>query len=520
MLFSWLKKNEKQKVQETQYSCGHLSDGSKFYNGIPRSGSAPWFDVQKKRQNSRSIYESSPQARAVLRRLNDIVIDSGLVFKSSPIADIIGITSEQAEKNGEDLSVRFHMFMSSRCFTSNETMNGYQFSRMQFLGQIRDGEYFVKFNRKNKNKNSISDLSLQAIDPNRINSLGIVYTDGNNDYPDKGIYRDEYGKEIGYNITTRKKDGTLVANDIRAESSTGSKMMVHGFTQEYPDQLRGMSIISHELQEFSNLTDFDLSHIMKAIAQSQWVFATESDGEDVAFDPTENFKGGFGAGPIDFGPYDNTVTDSEVSDADTLIYKTIDEAQLRQPGSNVIVNAPPKHKVKMLGNTAPITNYPDFVQSFMSSLSASADIPLEVVLMKFSQNYSASRATLVLAWRVAGIYQAEFASDFLNEVLRAFVELEIASGRIRMPGFSDPVLRAAWLNCKWVGKPMPEIDPFKTMRGIELKTGMGLTDLDREAQEINGSDGKTNRQKLSKQYNELPNAPWSKAAVNKDGENV
>jgi capsid protein len=520
-MFSWFRKKKKQEKIKSQEivnnNFGHLSDGSKYYKGIARSGYSPTFNVRLKRQNSRTTYESSPEARSVIRRLTDTVVDSGLVFKSSPIASLLGISEEQARQWGDVLSTKVHMFMNSKSFTSNEMCNGYQFTRLSCLTQLRDGEYFVKFNRRKKGKNSISELSLQSIDPNRVNSYGIVSTDGNNDIADNGIKRNEYGKEISYNVSLKQKDGTILNIEIPADSSSGSKQMVHGFIQEYPDQYRGLSIISHQLQEFANLLDFNLSHIMKAVAQSQWVFATESDTEEASFDPTEGIGAGFGAPPIDFNGLEVEPSVAEINEADTLIYRSINEGQLRQPGSNLIVNAPPGNKVKMLENTAPVTTYNEFVNSYMSNLAASADIPLEVVLMKFNQNYSASRATLVLAWRVAGIYQAELVSDLLSEIVRAFVELEIANGRITAPGFSDPIMREAWLNGKWVGKPMPEIDPYKTMRSIELKAGMGLTDLDREALETNGSDGSVNRQKLKQQYKELPEAPWKKALTKQGG---
>ena len=129
--------------------------------------------------------------------------------------------------------------------------------------------------------------------------------------------------------------------------------------------------------------------------------------------------------------------------------------------------------------------------------------------MKFGQNYSASRGALILFWGVVGIFREEMATDFLNEVYEAWLSEEIAAGRVNAAGFNDPVLKKAWLNCKWIGSPMPNIDPKRTADADKTYVEMGATNLDRVARNLNGSSGKANRQKLVRQYEELPTAPWN-----------
>ncbi|MCP4748930.1 MAG: hypothetical protein GY874_22780 [Desulfobacteraceae bacterium] len=40
-------------------------------------------------------------------------------------------------------------------------------------------------------------------------------------------------------------------------------------------------------------------------------------------------------------------------------------------------------------------------------------------------------------------------------------------------GWFDPRLRAAWLNCRWIGSPMPNIDPARTMTADKGYVEMG-----------------------------------------------
>jgi capsid protein len=92
---------------------------------------------------------------------------------------------------------------------------------------------------------------------------------------------------------------------------------------------------------------------------------------------------------------------------------------------------------------------------------------------------------------------------------------EIGANRISCPGWSDPRLRAAWVNARWVGVPMPNIDPDKTASADMKYVEMGAQTLERVSRNFNGSSGKTNRAKLKREISELTKVPWSK---NKDDE--
>ena len=142
-------------------------------------------------------------------------------------------------------------------------------------------------------------------------------------------------------------------------------------------------------------------------------------------------------------------------------------------------------------------------------------MPLEVLLMKFNQNYSASRGALLLFWRVANIWRCEMESDYLNPVVEMWLSEEIATGRISAPGWQDPILKAAWLDSRWIGSPMPNIDPSKTAKADQMMTEMGAQTLEQTARKFNGSSSKSNRVKLKREINELSIPPWGKAFVNK-----
>jgi capsid protein len=154
----------------------------------------------------------------------------------------------------------------------------------------------------------------------------------------------------------------------------------------------------------------------------------------------------------------------------------------------------------------------------MYYLSAATGIPLEVVLMRFSNNYSASRGTLILFWRTVMMWRDEWATDDGNPVFEMWLSEEIAAGRIQAPGFSDPRLRAAWLHCTWRGAPIPDIDPSKTAKARREYLSMALTTGEREARDLNGSDFESNKAQIEHEYEAEVPPPWEKPSSGNGGD--
>jgi capsid protein len=263
------------------------------------------------------------------------------------------------------------------------------------------------------------------------------------------------------------------------------------------------------LQEFSDLTTFTISQIKKAISQSSLSMFVKPGPEQAASNIMDGVAHTLGAGPTSADPLNPEAVDAQGSDLPASVsYNLLPEATMVQPGSVGVFNLERAEDLKPFPQTAPGESYPEFVNAFVSYLSASTGMPVEVLLMKFGQNYSASRGALMLFWRVAMIWRAELSSDFLDPVFEEWLTGEIAAGRIQAPGWSDPFLRRAWLNHTWIGQPMPNIDPLRTAKADETYAGLGAQTLDHIARNLNGSDGSTNRAKLTRELTELPDMPW------------
>lgn len=488
------------------YSTGR-GGGSKWPHGLSSSGSSPCFDHTLLRQNARSAYHDTPAAKALVDRFADTVIDCGLRLEAAPKFELLGITPEQAEHWSATVNEQFDNWASDKKSLRDETMTFYQAQRLVEIFQQRDNDYFVRLYYSSR-RDLLNPLQISFLDPNQIRGNAYTSTYGFQQDND-GIVRNEMGRESAYKVWIKQKDGQYKESQIDAFGKRSKRpLMLHGFQPEYAGQGRGYSRLSHLLQEFENLTDFSVSQIKKAIAQSSITMFNKPSRDNAASNPLEAIEHGM-AGPLGAPPTKEEAEQVGLDLDEYVKYVPIPEATFTRPGSVGVFNLQGGEELVPLKHTSPSESYPEFVNSFVSYLSASNSMPIEVLLMKFEQNYSASRGALILFWRIAQIWRAEIAADFLDPVYYAWLAGEIAAGRILCPGWQDPRLRACWLGHNWIGAPMPNIDPAKTAKADKEYAELGAQTLDRIAINHNGSSGKSNRAKLAREFAELPKAPWA-----------
>jgi capsid protein len=493
-----------------RHGYGTTKHGQKFFRGMSSSGAINTIDHSQSRQNARNALYDAPTAKALEQRFVDTVVDVGLKLKPTPMASMLGIDQDRLEEWAEDVGERFHIWALSKKSDLSETNNFYQNQRLYESFQVRDNDIFVRFHYTRK-KDIVNPLQLQFIDPNQIRGIAFTntYTQFGND---DGIVRDSNGKEKLYKIwylDSVEKKYKMV--DVPAKGAkSGRIFMIHGFNPDYAGQGRGYSRFLHALSDFEKISDLKQSHIIKAIMQSSIFMYTKPSADN----PASNVMEGRVATAIDDDYYS---TDSAASDAiednldkNAVNWNHIPEATIDDPGSAYVANLMEGEDLAAFPQTAPADNFDAFVDSFTAYLSASLSMPIEVLLMRFNANYSASRGALILFWRVAQIWRNEMAADYLNPVYESWLSEEIAIGRITAPGWSEPVMKQAWLMCEWMGAPMPNIDPFKEARAKKEWVELGAETLDDVAQGHNSSSGKSNRAKNKRQIEELTEVPWTK----------
>jgi len=478
----------------------YLSDGQKIQNGIVFRGSAPTIDHNMTLRNSRDAFHTSPVARAIVERKTEAIVGDGIRLEPKIRATLLGMTPEQAESKAREIKERFGLWAESRFCSLDETMNLYQRQRLSCIQSIRDGEYFIRFHYLDDGDRPNS-LALSSIDPNQIVGYPYTYT-ADLPWTQDGIIRDERGRETAYQVRVRNSNGEYVTRTIPAYEN-GRRMMIHGFTPEYAGQVRGYSQLHHAIQEFSQATDFTMAQISKAIKQSSIIMANQTEPGST---PMGNLFTLAGAGPLETVVEDATATTStEVGNVPPYVPTDV----YLSPGGIGMFDVKAGNKIDFLKETAPSDTFAGFMEMFISLVAASCSIPYEVVLQRFSSNYTASRGALVQFYRHALILRGEQKSDFLMQVYEAWFAEEIAAGRIAAKGWLNPLMRLAWLSADWVGPLMPDIDPQKSVDAARDAVEANLSNIALESQKYNGSDAAMNRATNERILSGAGRAPWN-----------
>ena len=491
-----------------RYSGSSGSGGAKYAYGISGDGEGYVVDHYRTRQNARTISHESVHAQALINRFADSVVDVGLKLEPTPDAKILGIDKEKLQEWAEDVESRFHLWAMSKKSDRTETNNFYQNQRLYSKFSERDGDIFTRLYYV-ADKDAINPLQIQFIDPDQIR--GDAYTASyNNYYVDDGITRDSRGRETSYKVFMRNSDYSYKYVEVpRVGVRSKRVFMLHGFCPEFAGQQRGISPLAHALQEFQNITDFSLAKIKKAINQSNMTMYVKPSADNPSSNPFEDMlstPAGVKKQVFDTG---SEIVVASENDLPSVEYCALPEANVQTPGSTAVFNLNEGEDLKLLGDSVAVDSYESFVNAFVSHLSASMGMPVEMLLMKFNANYSASRASFIIFWRICQIRQEEMNSDFNNPIYEAWLNEEVAAGRIQCPGFSDPILRRAWLNCNWIGAPMPSIDPLKEAKAQKENLDMSATTIKRVARQLNGSNAKNNISENKKYFEELPITPWN-----------
>jgi lambda family phage portal protein len=492
------------------YGSWSRSAGAKFPGGLSTAFGGITFNNWQLRQQARDVYEDSVQARAMVDRFADTVVDSGLTVEPDPMAQILGITQEQAQIWSEKTRTAFSMWCHQKTQHRAGLFNFYQIQRLLAIYDERDNDTFMRLFYSD-DKSLINPLQFEVLDTNQIRGDAVTSTILVGRFYD-GIERDASGVETVYHIWVQQEAPTYEPVDIPRIGPGGKRNMLHGFVPSYGGQGRGLSGLGNTLQEFEQLTDLSQATVIKAINHASinmYVKPSATAPSSNPFDQLGNL--GQGVSSIQVGaPGSSSAGNAAMVTNPTVTVTPIEEAAFNKPGVNVFSLDMGEDLVPFESKT-PSEAYGAFVDAFCSYLCAARGMPLEVLLMRFNANYSASRAAILLFWRVACMKRDFMDSNFIGPTFEEWLGCEVAAGRIACPGWSDPILRAAWCHHRINGTPMPNIDPSMTAEADQKLIGMGAKTLDDVARETNGSSGKTNRAALVKQFKEMTDAgiaPW------------
>jgi capsid protein len=498
--------------------------GQKYSGGLPQPTPTLILDSAGIRQQVRTLSHNSLQLRALIERDVDTVIAQGLNLSPEPKHKILGLSPEAAKEWIGDVKTRFELWAMSQKSNRSARYNFYQAQRLMRKSLFRDGELFVALSYHN-DPSLLSPLRFEILDPDQIRESGYTWTGGANLNAltnKQGIIRNADGEETAYKVWGTDAAGIPRENIIPRVGRSGRIMMLHAMTGiDYAGQLRGVSPFAVCVQDLEHILDFTIAQVNKAINQSNVAFTVESETDEPAVNPliampSIETRPAFGNGPAvkQYGsdPRPDPGAENVTEESLQPVYTEIPHGNFNKPGSYGVFSLPGKQKLKPFPDTSPSQAFNVFIDAYFAYIAATTGESVETVLMRFNNNYSASRATLILTWRIAEQRRWELDYYILGPAYEMWLSEEIAAGRISAPGWADPRMRAAWTAHRYNGLSMPNIDPERTAKAAKEYLSVGATTLEDTAIEYNDSDAESNRIKLKQELAELREIgamPWS-----------
>jgi len=469
-------------------------DGSKM-RGTLRSlySSGKELDHNALRARSREAYWDSMQGGALLQRLVDNVIGNGLTLEHTPLWELTGTKDWDAKKRRafcRDVELKWYAWASSHEPDATGRRSLPELQGFAFMNELRDGEAPTVL-RYDGDAERVNPLCLQFIDPEQIDDLYdatfIAAAKARGNEIRDGMEITSSGKIVAVYVTSEPG-----AKPVRVEVKQGKRrFLILPAILDLPGQIRGTGVLAPVLHELQKITDYELFELEAALVNAiVAAYVKPSADADTKTDPRAILGGGISAR--------GSTTPSASTDVKA------EDVHVRQPGL-FVASLKKGEDIASFDTKRPNVNFGVFVDAIMKSISARMSEPIEVVEEKFSSNYSASRAALILFWQVVERWRVHFASQWLQPIFEAwFVEM-VDRKLIEAPGFgSTPLITRAWLATTWIGQSMPSIDPVKDAEAADIRIAQGATCRERNAQNYDGSDYYDNMEKQAAEREVMP----------------
>lgn len=478
--------------------------GSKFPGALGGYPSLYSLDYEDLRARSRIAYWESTQGKAMLGRLVDNVIGTGLSPQSSPIWELINSDdpdNPEVQKSRHQwqrmTDTRFMLWANSHEPDSRNRLNLWEKQGLEMLTRLLDGECFLIF-RYDDSPQRMNPLKIQAYSsdqitqPNDASMINAAKARGNR--IECGIELNADGVEVAIYLCEDPEKAPGKTIRIPFFGDSGRRFVLHSMNVDSECQVRGTPQLASVIHELRKITDMEVAELEAAVINGLFAVQSVTD-KDAAKGPN------VAAGLI---KKNQTMSSSDYPG----------HASVTMPG--IVVTNPPGTKLEGFNSGRPNIDVHNFIRNVMKGITSSMGEPISVTEMEHTASYSAARGALLQFWTTVEIWREKTVSQVLALIREAWFSEEVAAKRIKAPGYNgkSPVIRAAWLNCGWLGSQMPSLDAEKDARAADLRIAQGALTREKNAMQYNNSDYTDNVSRLTSENAALAvaNAPLQKSA--------
>lgn len=451
------------------------------WNPFGTDADSSMIGLEDMRNRSRDAYRNQPVAGGLVNTTVLNTVGTGLTLQSRIDRAVLGLSDDQAAAAQAHIERRFWLWANSKdCDLERKLVfNGHV--NLALKCRFINGEHLALLPEVPLPMLS-NPVRIQAIEADRLRNPS-----GAPDRPGLvgGVEKDQYGAPVAYHIM-RSHPGNVLYSDRSAwkwdryparNAATGLPNVIHYFRTDRPGQTRGLPELAPLIEPLKDISRMDKAELKRAVVSALFTaFITSSTGMGLGNAPPAMVNHAGGMNVTSRPPVQSATTTGNI-----------------QLGYGSVVGLETGQDVKFASSGLPNPNYAGFWEAFITQISMRFGLPYQVALKKYEQSYSAAKASFDDAYRFFVVIRSELCTDFCDPIFAVWFAREVAQGTIYAPGFfTDPELRAAWLEHEWVGPAKPVIDETKAVEAARARVELGITTLSQETAAMTGGDWETN----------------------------
>jgi lambda family phage portal protein len=422
------------------------------------------------RQRSRDLYMGGALVgTGALKTTRTNVIGAGLTVKPSIANHILGISSDEADAWQRKAQDEFNLWAETKDCDAARRNNFAELQQLAFMEWLMNGDVFAALPYIPRPGNPL-DVRVLLIDADRV--CDPLPKDTSKEIC-QGVETGPNGEVVAYHVCNQHPVYSGLASKpkkwARVEAfggKTGRPNILHIMESERIGQARGVPILAPIIEAAKQLGRYTEAELIAAVVAGMFT----------VFIGTETPNAPLGEGPV---PLDEQI---DSGDENTI-----------ELGNGAIVGLGPNEKATVADPHRPYAGYDSFVVAICRQIGAALELPYEILVKQFTASYSASRASLLEAWKMFKMRRSWFVSDFCQPIYEEVIIEAVAKGRLGAPGFwSAPEIRKAYLKAEWYGPTQGQIDPLKEVNAAKIRVGEGFSTRARETSELTGGDFEMN----------------------------
>jgi lambda family phage portal protein len=403
---------------------------------------------------SHDAHKNHLVARAVVGRLRTNVVGTGLVMHPDLDETALGISPEDADTLKQTITSEWRLFFDNpREVDLESSLDGSGLQALAWMSSYLSGDCWALTPFRER-MGGIYGLKVQLIDAARVSNP--------NDSMDTQTLQDGVeitpeGEPIAVYIRNQhpgdRTVGTLPAWDRREifSGESGRRRVLQVWNdKDRIGMTRGIPGLAPILEPLQTLEQYSRAELLAAVVSSMFTVFIKKQAQQ--FDERGN--------PL-------PVVEGTTAKG---------EAVGMELGPGAVLDMAPGEEAQFANPSRPNANYDPFFLSVVTQISAALELPVDEVLLRYTQSYSAARAAMLQAWRYYTMRRWWLVQQFCQPLYELWFDEAVARGRIPVTDYAtNPVRRAAYTRAIWIGPARGAMDETQEANAAATRIEKGLS---------------------------------------------